>query len=226
MLRWILAVPVAGLCVLALFALMAAMVEPSRLNDRRASNSLAFDLVMVEPESELTRRERLLPPKPEPPPQSATPLTPVLNPQVTSTANTTAQPSISELLPDIAMDISVTGFETSLPVVSKLAATPASALPSMEVGTAQAATPTLRVEARYPAKALKRGIEGYVVISFTINEKGRPTDLKVVDSKPKRMFDREALRALKKWKYAPQRIGGQVIAQQDQTVKFDFTVAK
>ncbi|WP_407333354.1 energy transducer TonB [Enterovibrio sp. 27052020O] len=232
MLRWLLAIPIAGLCVLALFAVMASMIEPSRPNNSRVGNSLAFDIVMVEPEAELARRERVLPPKPEPPPPPIEPPTPAVSERVASMNDTNASLNMSEFLPDvadlsnIALDIRVTGIETALPVVSPLAVGPVGDLPSVNVGAPQEATPIVRVEAAYPPKALKRGIEGYVVIAFTIDQQGRPRDLKVIDAKPKRLFEREALRALKKWKYAPKRVDGKAIEQPEQTVMFEFAVAK
>ena len=63
-------------------------------------------------------------------------------------------------------------------------------------------------------------------MSFTIDEQGRPTDVKVTDAKPRRMFEREAVKALKKWKYQPKVIDGKTIAQVGQTVKLEFTLAK
>ncbi|MEZ9547650.1 energy transducer TonB, partial [Vibrio crassostreae] len=64
------------------------------------------------------------------------------------------------------------------------------------------------------------------IMSFTIDETGRPMDIQVTDANPRRMFEREAMRALKKWKYQPKVVDGKAIAQVGQTVKLEFKLAK
>lgn len=86
--------------------------------------------------------------------------------------------------------------------------------------------PLYRVEPRYPARAMKQGAEGYVVMSFTIDTQGRPTDVKVIEAKPRRLFEREATRALKKWKYQPKVLDGKAIEQIGQTVRLEFKIQK
>ncbi|WP_352311523.1 energy transducer TonB, partial [Psychrobacter sp. W2-37-MNA-CIBAN-0211] len=43
---------------------------------------------------------------------------------------------------------------------------------------------------------------------------------------PKRLFDREAIRALKKWKYKPKIVDGKPLRQSGMTVQLDFTLEK
>ncbi|WP_028021487.1 energy transducer TonB [Enterovibrio calviensis] len=222
MLRWVVALGFSIICVIGLFGLMAKMVTPSETAAKQVGDALAFDIVMVESESDLARRTRALPPEPPTPP--AAPQVPTSNPQTLSTPNL-FDASLDQVLPDVSMDLSVAGIQTSMPAVTQQLDV-SSQLPSMETGSAQMATPIVRVNATYPPKALKRGIEGYVVISFTIDRNGRPSDLKVIEAKPKRMFEREAMRALKKWKYTPKSVNGEAIEQQGQTVKLEFMLAK
>ena len=82
--------------------------------------------------------------------------------------------------------------------------------------------PLYRVEPRYPSRALRQGKEGYVVLKFTIDTQGRPIDITIMDAKPHRLFDKEAIRALRKWKYQPQVVNGTAMAQQGQTVRLEF----
>ncbi|MGF1768837.1 energy transducer TonB [Enterovibrio makurazakiensis] len=222
MLRWTIALGFSIICVIGLFGLMAEMVTPSETKEKRVGDSLAFDIVMVESESDLARKKRVLPPEPPVPP--ATPQAPVSNPQTLNTPNL-SNANLDQVLPDVSMDLSVSGIQTSMPAVSQ-SVDVSSQLASIDTGVAQMATPIVRVNATYPPKALKRGIEGYVVISFTIDKNGRPTDLNVIEAKPKRMFEREAIRALKKWKYTPKKVNGEAIEQKGQTVKLEFMLAK
>jgi len=47
-------------------------------------------------------------------------------------------------------------------------------------------------------------------------------DATVVNAEPKRIFDREALRAIKRWKYRPKVIEGVAQLQTGQTVQLDL----
>lgn len=69
-----------------------------------------------------------------------------------------------------------------------------------------------RVNASYPAQALRSRTEGWVELAFTITEKGDVTNIEVVDAQPRRVFDREAIRALSQWKFTPRIENGQPVA--------------
>ncbi len=63
----------------------------------------------------------------------------------------------------------------------------------------------------YPRRALSRGIEGYVIVKFTVTRQGTTRDHVIVESKPKGIFDRAALQAATKFKYKPRVVDGQPI---------------
>lgn len=88
------------------------------------------------------------------------------------------------------------------------------------------ALPVVRVSPGYPAKAAANGIEGWVQLSFSINKLGKVTDVKVVEAQPKRVFNREAIKALRKWKYRPRFENGAAVAQQNQYVVLEFSLAQ
>ena len=90
------------------------------------------------------------------------------------------------------------------------------------LGNNELAIPLRRIEPRYPIQALQQGIQGYVLLSFTIDSSGKPIDIRIVSAKPRRMFERAAIQALKQWRYQPKKINGVAIEQQDQTVKLEF----
>lgn len=58
-----------------------------------------------------------------------------------------------------------------------------------------------RVEPKYPRRAKRRGIGGYVNCDFKINPKGEVFDIKITKSSPKGIFDKVAIEALSKWKF-------------------------
>ncbi|MEZ8146712.1 energy transducer TonB [Enterovibrio norvegicus] len=229
--RWVIALPLAIACVSGLFLLMAAMVTPTTFKDDENKSGMVFDLVMQEPEMELNRRQRDVPPKPEEPQE------PMSQPAQAAAPQTQTQ-TLSSPLPQLSFDMQVEGISISAPTFEQpvvaestvgeiadvsLAAPIAS---DLEGSSNQQAMPMYRSEPSYPAKALRRRIEGYVVIRFTIDETGRPQDLEVVEASPKRVFERDAMRALKRWKYQPKRLDGKAIKQPNQTAKIEFKLAK
>lgn len=56
---------------------------------------------------------------------------------------------------------------------------------------------------RYPPIAERRRLEGSVEIEFTIGIDGSVSQLEVLRSQPEGVFDREALAAMERWRFAP-----------------------
>jgi periplasmic protein TonB len=56
---------------------------------------------------------------------------------------------------------------------------------------------------RYPAEAARRQLSGEVQVEITVGTDGSVTSARVVDANPPRTFDREALAAVKRWKFEP-----------------------
>jgi protein TonB len=68
--------------------------------------------------------------------------------------------------------------------------------------------PIVRVEPIYPTRAASRGIEGYVIVEFTVTENGSVRDPIIVEAEPSSIFDRAAERAVLKWKFKPRVVDG------------------
>ncbi|HYM85115.1 MAG TPA: energy transducer TonB [Pseudoxanthomonas sp.] len=70
-----------------------------------------------------------------------------------------------------------------------------------------AASSALRVVSspspRYPPEALRAGTSGEVLVELTIGTDGSVTNARVVRATPPRVFDREALNAVRRWKFEP-----------------------
>ena len=96
--------------------------------------------------------------------------------------------------------------------------------PTLETpaGHDKAATPLVRIEPKYPPAAARDGVNGWVRLRFNIGADGRVTDVQVVAAEPRRVFDQEAMRALKNWKYQPKLENGRAVAQSDLEVQLDF----
>ena len=83
--------------------------------------------------------------------------------------------------------------------------------------------PIVRINPIYPRDAAMNGIEGWVKLEFTITETGTVKSPRVIDSKPPRVFNREAMRAILKWKFKPRVVDG-VAVERLATQTIDFTL--
>ncbi len=68
--------------------------------------------------------------------------------------------------------------------------------------------PIVKVAPIYPRRAQSRGLEGYVIVEFTVSKNGSVKDAKVVEAKPEGIFERAALDAAAKFKYKPRVVDG------------------
>ncbi|MEX1032168.1 MAG: energy transducer TonB [Cellvibrionaceae bacterium] len=68
--------------------------------------------------------------------------------------------------------------------------------------------PIVRVEPLYPTRAASRGIEGHVIIEFTVTRNGSVRDPFIVEAEPSSIFNSAAERAVLKWKFKPRVIDG------------------
>lgn len=83
--------------------------------------------------------------------------------------------------------------------------------------------PLVRIQPQYPREARIKGTEGWVKIEFTITPLGAVTRPRVIDSKPPKIFNREAIRAILKWKFKPRVVDGQAVERQAvQVIDFNF----
>jgi periplasmic protein TonB len=56
---------------------------------------------------------------------------------------------------------------------------------------------------KYPAEALRAGTSGSVLVEYTVGTDGTVTAARVVRSNPTRVFDREAVNAVRRWRFQP-----------------------
>ena len=68
--------------------------------------------------------------------------------------------------------------------------------------------PIVKVNPIYPQRAQARGLEGYVLLQYTVTTQGTTRDVIVLDADPPGVFNRAAISAAKKYKYKPRVING------------------
>ena len=86
--------------------------------------------------------------------------------------------------------------------------------------------PMVRVEPQYPLRAAQRRIEGWVELRFTISAAGTVKDAQVTKAKPKRIFDKAALKAVRKWKYNAKVENGVPVERHDMLVRLAFRLPR
>jgi len=84
------------------------------------------------------------------------------------------------------------------------------------------AVPMVRVPPQYPERAAQRGIEGRVLVEFTISKSGSVKDPKVIAYEPSKIFNKAALKAVSQWKYNPKIENGKAVEQKGIRISIPF----
>ncbi len=81
--------------------------------------------------------------------------------------------------------------------------------------------PLVRMNAVYPQRALRQKIEGFVIARLQITPEGTVESVDIIEAQPRGVFEREAIRALYKYKFKPKMENGRPVAQTaTQTIEF------
>ncbi len=198
--RSIVVVLIAGVVVFGLFFLMQHLIALSKKPLDEDEVGRILDFVRVPPE-ELVNPKKPKPKKPpppdEPPPEPPPPAMDDINPEAQA-----MQVSAAPVNTSINLDASGFGLAPSdgeyLPIV--------------------------KVQPVYPRRALSRGIEGYVIVEFTVTKQGTTKDIFIVEAKPKGMFEKAATQAAGKFKYKPRIVDGQPIEVPGVQNKITFAI--
>jgi len=71
--------------------------------------------------------------------------------------------------------------------------------------------PLVAIAPQYPTRAAQRGIQGWCLVSFTVDGQGNVIEdtITVVDAEPANIFDRSSIRAASRFKFQPRVVDGQ-----------------
>ena len=71
--------------------------------------------------------------------------------------------------------------------------------------------PLVAIAPQYPTRAAQRGIQGWCLVSFTVDGLGNGVEesIEVVDAEPASIFDRSSIRASTRFKFQPRVIDGE-----------------
>ncbi|MCF6288156.1 MAG: energy transducer TonB [Proteobacteria bacterium] len=189
-----------------LFIGMYYLVNMSNHDKPSDDDQIFIDFSPVKIDEEINQKKRRIPKKPPPPKEPPPP--PKLNVQQnTKMVHNMPMPNIPPL------DLGVGGDG---PFLGAMGA-------GVDMGKDGGIIPIVKIAANYPRKALIAKIEGWVEVEFTITEIGTVVGPKVIASKPARIFNREALRAILKYKFKPKIVDG-VAMTQVATQKIEFNL--
>lgn len=172
------------LMTVGLFLVMQALIQSDRSPFTDAPTGRIVDFVRLLDDTPIEIKQRKPPPPPpvdEPPPEMP-------RPQMEST--------------DTNFGVDISGVDVGIGDVS--------------IGTGGYSSdgeylPIVKVKPIYPRRAQTRGIEGYVLLQFTVTKTGAVIDPVVIESEPPGIFDRAAKNAAVKFKYKPKVVDGEPI---------------
>lgn len=198
--RLVFSVVLSLLVTLALFWFMQWLITSGQQELARPEDRMQVEIVRVRQDEEVQERERE---PPRPPQQDERPPPPPME-QLRTT-----RPNLS------GVGISTPRIETGV--------TGGAGIGSMQEGDP---IPVATIPPQYPREAQMQGIEGYVRIEFTINPDGSVSDARVIDAQPRRgIFDREALRAISRWRFRPKVEDGVAVPSRG-AYTIDFTMGE
>ncbi len=85
--------------------------------------------------------------------------------------------------------------------------------------------PLQRIPPQYPRDAARNGISGWVQLEVQVNADGSVRSAKVLDAKPRGIFEASAVAAVMRWKFKPKVVNGAPVEQKGQQ-KIEFNLNK
>jgi protein TonB len=130
---------------------------------------------------------------PPPPPKLAAPPPPFIPP-----------PEVNIQIPQVQQAPTITTVTTEKPPPAPVFVPPAPPVQASPVR--KEFKPLQRVQPTFPRQALQQGLTGSVVAWVHVAPNGTVTNVEIKQSS-NRLFDREVVRALSQWRFAPEPVG-------------------
>lgn len=175
----------AALATFIIFFVMQRLVASGESAFTEEITGRVVDFVRVRQPEQVRERDR----KPDkPPPPETEPPAPDITPQA-STASTAGPGAMQISAPDLGADLALD--------------------PGIGAGAGEGDyLPIVKVAPMYPSRAQARGIEGWVVVEFTVTAAGTTRDPVIVEAEPAGYFEEAAKQAVLKFRYKPRVVNG------------------
>lgn len=181
--RYGVAAGVGAAITFGLLFVMQLLIASGRGDFSDGANARMIDFVRVQREEIVERKEQ----KPEKPPE---PERQPERPDTTNNNNFDASLAVSVSAPQIGSGLEIGGLGFGVSDGEYL--------------------PIVKVAPVYPSRAAQRGLEGHVIVEFTVTRTGSTKDITVVESTSS-LFERAAVEAAAKFKYKPRVIDGEPV---------------
>ena len=188
----------------SIFYFMQLMIATEPFLDKPSGDRTYLNFVRVKQNEDVKTKKRQ-PPR-EPPPPDEAPETPDITNQMTN-----FNPNLNMDMPSIGVPLN-SGDGPFLGTLKQ-----GDGLAGFDTDV----IPIVRVPPTYPRGPKQAGLEGYVTMAVTIQPDGTVFNVSVIESNPKRLFDKAAIAAMKRWKFRPKIVDGNPVAQRArQTIEF------
>jgi len=182
--RYIIGLGLGAVVTFGLFYLMQYLIESDENPLNEADRVQITEFVPVREEEQVrSKREK---PEPPPPPDQPPPDQP--------------EPELDTNVEGMGIDVGSVGMDSQVDIDSQGG-----------FSSDGEYLPIVKVQPVYPRRALTRGIEGYVLLEFTVTKSGSVENPRVVEAEPRGIFDRAAKQAALKFKYKPKVVNGEPI---------------
>jgi len=188
-----------------IFLIIQSLITQGSGIDKDRNNPNYVDFIRIKQDDTLQERKRTIPDKPP---------TPKRPPQPQIELDVNKPPPVAKLdfeMPDFSLPTDFSGAFLSN-------------LESMGSGISQL-IPIVKVAPRCPREAQINGINGSVKMLLTISATGRVNNIVIQSFKPSRVFNSEAIKAVKRWQFKPKTIDGIAVDQKGELeVEFSCNV--
>lgn len=134
-------------------------------------------------------------------------------------------PEKVELEPEpLDVDLTLTRFDG--PAMPPVAAPPSGGKPPIGAYSNDIPIPTMLVQPTYPTSAANKGLEGFVDVQFDVAATGATDNIVIIASVPPSVFDRETIKAVKRWKFNPVIKDGRAVAYKGVVQRVHFEMQK
>lgn len=193
---------------LTLFALLYSAIHAGKFVHEDTEVLQTIDFVRLKRDSEVETLSRRKPPPPpaQPPPPA----------KMRVAAESVAQNMSGMDIPSLNLSATVSG--------GPMGGTMGKGVSGMFDGDL---LPLQRIPPQYPRDAARAGITGWVQLELLVNADGSVRSAKVVDAKPRGMFEASAVQAVMRWKFKPKIEEGKPVEQRGlQKIEFNLNAAK
>lgn len=211
---WISATLAAILLNAILFLFLPLLIQPSSPSSDLSQRIDHVQVIRLKTEEPPARKKKEKPP--EPPEKKPKPKEEVTSTKPVAFPKLSLPFELNTRLPEISTDIQIPLSETIYFGHSIKG--------SIGVHELDAPlTPLSRIPPVYPMRARRKGLEGWVRVSFDVDTKGHVNNLTVLEAKPLGIFDKSVIRCVSKWRYKPGTLEGvPITAKMETIVRFEM----